>query len=195
MSKRQSDPLDNAFLFLLGSLSLFFGLLNATFGSKQGLLLFSPMIISGLFYSFYVGYIEGVIGTMPLQRIRGWIYFFGGAVAYTYMLVIVVFRDYLKAFDYISTPIAFLVLAAGALCTRHSTKWVLKVTETTITPEIRGSLYYSGFAAFALSASVFFLEEFARLWLERNEFADLMHLFPSVIFFLLFMFLRWMSTK
>jgi hypothetical protein len=197
LSKRQSDPLDNAFLFLLGSLSLFFGLLNAAFGSKGGLLLFSPLVVSGFFYPFYVGYIRGVIESLPLERIKGWIYFFGGTLTYLFMFVIVIFRDYLKTLDYISTPVALLVLVLGGLCARYSMRWVLRVTGITITSDIRVNLHFTGFAAFALSASAFSLEEYIRLYVEPNTLAppDLWHLVPSVMFFLFFLFVQWISKR
>ncbi len=85
MSKNQ-ESIDNAFLFLLTSLTLLFGVLNDAVDGLRAVLLQIPLIISGFFFPFYIGYVRGVIDPgSNVERVRGWIFFTFGVATYAWM--------------------------------------------------------------------------------------------------------------
>jgi hypothetical protein len=51
--------LDDAFLFMLGFTTLVFAILQTVIGGEGAFLVFLPLLISGLLYPFYVGFIRG----------------------------------------------------------------------------------------------------------------------------------------
>jgi hypothetical protein len=80
------QALDNAFLFVLGLTSLVFAALQAAVGGVKSFAIFAPLLIPGLVWPFYCGYVKGAIeGTAPeIDRLRGWMYFFSGTLTYTF---------------------------------------------------------------------------------------------------------------
>lgn len=88
------QSLDDAFLFSIGSTSVAFAFLEAALGGMNALLLSTPLLIAGLFFPFYIGYLRGaiVVDTI-LERIRGWIYFTAGTSIYAAGLAVIFLRD------------------------------------------------------------------------------------------------------
>ena len=55
------DSLDKAFLFLIGTTNTAFVLLQTALNGIKALLLFAPLLVTGLFFPFYIRYLGGAI--------------------------------------------------------------------------------------------------------------------------------------
>ena len=170
-SRREiASDLDKAFIFLLGTVSLTFGALNAIFGGPNALLFFLPLLISGVYFPFYVGYIQGAISSdSDPYRVRGWIYFSVGSAMYAGMLVDVIIRDFVPAIADFAVLIVFMICGAGYLLSYRLVKWVIKVLSMQLTGDQRTRLFMNGFAAMSLSAAFFFVEEYLRLYVVQSK--------------------------
>lgn len=78
------DKLDNAFLFTISLVGLFFTIVQVYVKQIEGLIVMSPLLVLGVVLPFYIGYVRGAItfDSQIVERARGWVYFIMGIGAY-----------------------------------------------------------------------------------------------------------------
>lgn len=82
-SIRKLDKLDNAFLFVISLVGLFFTIIQVYMEGIMGLVEISPLLFLGVVLPFYIGYVRGAIGVdSVVERIRGWVYLVVGISTY-----------------------------------------------------------------------------------------------------------------
>lgn len=122
----KQESIDNAFLFLLTSLTLLFGVLNDTVGGPRAVFLQVPLIISGFFVPFYIGYIRGLIDPRSNpERVRGWIYFVFGVATYAWIFSEVTIVDFLNQPGWAS--ITIVVALIGYILATRAALWAKKM--------------------------------------------------------------------
>jgi hypothetical protein len=160
------DSLDKAFLFLLGSINIAFALLQTVLGGQNAVLLFAPLLLIGLFFPFYIGYLRGAIVLHSvLERTRGWIYFAVGVTIYAASLATILCRDYYPQWPDLSLILYMLCYAVGYLVSRRWVASILRATETRLTARDLAVIGGTVGASLALSASVVLAEENLRVWI------------------------------
>jgi hypothetical protein len=113
---RRRDKLDDALLFLMGSLGILFGLIQLYVGFSTLLQFIFPVALLGWVLPFYFGFVRGAIRDSMADRYRGWIFLVFGLFLYT----MVVGEEELQKFvtdprlawvvPASSTPLLFLVV-------------------------------------------------------------------------------------
>ena len=152
MSKNQ-EAIDNVFLFLLTSLTLWFGFLNDAIIGSQAILFQVPLVISGLFYPFYVGYVRGVVAPRSsMERVRGWVFFSFGVTTYGFIFVWLLFNDFLKRPEL--KWISLIVAVLGYLLSWRLVAWATKVIGIITSKATEKKITESCLAAMFLSATV-----------------------------------------
>ena len=126
MTTSQVSSLDNAFLFSISSVTLVFASMQPILGGSEALLLFMPLLFSGLFYPFYAGYLRGSVEDSNIDRIRGWICFVGGTATYAAFISVVVGRDLYRSSD--AGVIYFFAFALGYFVSKKVYIWVVSIT-------------------------------------------------------------------
>jgi hypothetical protein len=157
------QSLDDAFLFSIGSTNIVLTLFPIVL-SRQDVVLFSmPVLIAGLFFPFYIGYLRGaiVVDTI-LERIRGWIYLTTGMSIYAAGLAVILLR-----YSRDLSLILYLVFyAVGFVLSRN---WLRSIVRATQSPLSNKDLVVVGGTVGATIALVFVLfisEEFVRLYMD-----------------------------
>jgi hypothetical protein len=84
------EKLDDTFIFTIGFVGLLFTAIQFYEGGIKGLVLTSPLLISGIVLPFYVGYVRGTIeyGYSLTERVRGWTYLVVGFSTYVGVLLV-----------------------------------------------------------------------------------------------------------
>jgi hypothetical protein len=80
---RRRDKLDDALLFLMGSIGILFGLIQVYVGFSTLLQFIVPVALLGWALPFYFGFVRGAIGDSMADRYRGWIFLVIGLFLYT----------------------------------------------------------------------------------------------------------------
>jgi len=158
--------LDDTFLFLISSVNIVFAALQVSIAGSNSFILFSPLLVTGLFYPFYTGYVRGVVQRGPLvERIRGWIYFGVGVITYLSMLPVALLRDFYPEAVGVSLAPYVLVCLIEYYGIPKLVRWLLLVTN--VQPSKRELLLLGATAlsAYFLSSSTFFMQDYIRLWI------------------------------
>jgi len=84
--KLKENTLDQTLLFVISLINLLFMLISLYFGI-QGVLPLLPLLLSGFFMPFYIGYLRGslIINTLE-EKVRGWIYLIIGCGTYLFAI-------------------------------------------------------------------------------------------------------------
>jgi hypothetical protein len=83
---RRRDKLDDALLFVMGSLGILFGLVQVFTGFSTILQFIAPVALLGWVLPFYFGYVRGSIKDSMVDRYRGWIFLVVGLTLYSVVL-------------------------------------------------------------------------------------------------------------
>src|SRR5439155_20325970 len=84
---RRRDKLDDALLFLMGSLGVLFGLIQLYVGSGSLILFAIPVALLGWVFPFYYGYLRGAMQDSMMDRYRGWVVLVVGLGLYAVIVV------------------------------------------------------------------------------------------------------------
>ncbi len=68
------DKLDDALLFVMGSLGILFGLIQVFVDFSTLLQFIAPVGLLGWILPFYFGYVRGAVKDSMVDRYRGWIF-------------------------------------------------------------------------------------------------------------------------
>jgi hypothetical protein len=80
---RKTERLDDAFLFILGSVGLIISFMQITMKELTEIVEAMPFLLLGIALPFIVGYLKGAIEIDSVEeRMRGWIYFVIGISSY-----------------------------------------------------------------------------------------------------------------
>lgn len=85
--EKKLDKLDNLLLFGSSLMGYIFVIVQFIFGKTAIVLLFVPLLIFGVVIPFHTGYIKGAFQQSPINRARGWIYFFFGLGIYFWFTI------------------------------------------------------------------------------------------------------------
>jgi hypothetical protein len=181
VSKNQG-AIDNAFLFLLTSLTLFFGLLNDAVGGRQAIVYQVPVVATAFFYPFYVGYVRGTITCSDTERLHGWILFAFGVVANVFILADILLLDYLPDW----TPLSLLLAGVGSILSWRLISWVRNVIGISRSEEMTTSINLSCLSALFLASSVCLMWHFLYTSLAYHSVFGYSFVVLSVIIFLAF---------
>lgn len=177
MPEGHLHSLDDAFLFLIGSVNFMFGALQAFVGGKDSFILFSPLLLAGLFYPFYTGYLGGAVERDSIvERIRGWIYFGVGAISYVALLPVALLRDFYQEAAGLSVVTYLLTYLLGYYGIYRLVRWLLVVTRAQPSKRDLFLLEATALSAYSLSVSAFFLQDYLRIWILRPKTAELPYL-------------------
>jgi hypothetical protein len=121
-----------------------------------------PLLIVGLFFPFYIGYLRGaIVVDSILERIRGWIYFTTGTSIYAAGLAAILLRNS----DGLSLIPYLVFYAVGFALSRN---WLRSIVRATGTPLSNKDLVVVGAtvgATVALMFVLFISEELVRLYM------------------------------
>jgi hypothetical protein len=176
MVERRTKALDDAFLFVLGFVNIIFAILQATLGGTVAVLSFMPLLISGLVYPFYTGFIRGAIqfDDVILERARGWVTFTAG----------VSFYFFATASRLWSPVLALTLIAVGAWLTVRTARWVDSALGFRPSYSDLGVLGATVGASVFLSMSTYFCALYTMVWLSPTRTAQppyLQGLWPVVM--------------
>jgi len=123
--------LDDAFLFSLGATTFVFAILQTVVVGTSALFVFTPLLVSGLLYPFYVGFIRGAIlyDDTPRERARGWLCFAVGVFYYFGLAPVVLGRDFFPQLRGIDLLTALIATVAGAFFARILVRWYFSMTQ------------------------------------------------------------------
>jgi hypothetical protein len=147
---------------MLGITNLVFAILQTMIGSVGVFLVFIPLLISGLLYPFYVGYIRGAIlfDETGRERVRGWLCFTIGIFFYMGLAPLILVRDFFPRLPVPTVFIALIFTAAGAFAGRRIVRWYLSLIEYQASESDLLLLGTSAACATALSLFTFILESY-----------------------------------
>lgn len=83
---RRRDKLDDALLFVMGSIGILFGLIQVFVGFSTLLQFVFPVGLLGWGLPFYFGHVRGALRDSMVDRYRGWIFLVVGLVLYSFIL-------------------------------------------------------------------------------------------------------------
>src|SRR5213594_3939883 len=83
---RRRDKLDDALLFVMGSVGIIFGLLQVFVRPTTLLQFIIPVGLLAEVLPFYYGYVRGAVGDSVADRYRGWVFLVLGSGLYTIIL-------------------------------------------------------------------------------------------------------------
>lgn len=115
-----------------------------------------PLLISGLVYPFYIGFIRGAIllNDVMLERARGWVSFMAGVSFYFYATAAIVGQ----------LLVALPVIIAGGWLTVQTARWFSRSTGFRPSDSDLGLMGASAGATIFLSSFALFVELYPKLW-------------------------------
>jgi hypothetical protein len=85
--KYREGKLDEAFLFIISIIGLLFTIVQVYLNQLNGIIQLIPLLILGVAFPFYIGFIRGAIQDSIVERLRGWIYLIVGVSAYCALIM------------------------------------------------------------------------------------------------------------
>jgi len=129
-----TTTIDAGFFFVLTCELAAFGFLNAMVGGHNAVLAFIPLLIYGIAYPFYVGFIRAttVFRGVLLERARGWVSLMTGISFYSFFTAA-------AAGGFLAIPV---LIACGWL-TIQTARWFSRSTGIRF-PDLLSDLRHSG---------------------------------------------------
>lgn len=185
-NSKKIERLDNAFLFIISIVGLFFTIIQIYIEGILGLVEISPLFFLGIILPFYVGYLRGAIELdSVMERTRGWVYLTVGISTYVailltridpnfYFLFIVIaffliyylerwFNTIFEIEDDISNLYAFYGTTISGFSLAFGSYHVIRISsELLLQPSYSTSLLSSTWLACAFSIIFILLEKLSR---------------------------------
>jgi hypothetical protein len=160
------ESLDDAFLFSIGSTNIVLTLFPIVLGRQDAVLLSMPLLIVGLFFPFYIGYLRGaiVVDTI-LERIRGWIYFTAGTSIYAAGVAVIFLRGW-GPISFLTYLVAYLT---GFVLSRSWIKSILRSTGNRLSNKDLVVVGATVGATGALISALLVSEELVRLYMRAAQ--------------------------
>lgn len=160
------QPLDDAFLFSIGSTNIVVVFFQIMLSGTDAALLSVPLLIVGLFVPFYIGYLRGaIVVDTVLERIRGWIYFSAGTSVYIAGLAVILLRDY----GDLSLILYLLFYGAGFVLSRSWIRSIVRATGAHLSKKDLVVIGATVGATIALLYAVLSGEEHIRFYMASSQ--------------------------
>lgn len=162
--------LDDAFLFVISSTSIVFAILQVVMVGRAAFVWFAPLLIAGVAYPFYVGYLRGAIlyDNRPLERVRGWLCFAVSATYYSIFTLAVLAQVYIPNILYLGPEITIVATVLCCFVAIGVVRWFFSLTNYRASESEMLLLGATGFNAIMFSFSTFFLAIYLSLWVQPS---------------------------
>lgn len=118
------DKLDDAFLFVLGLGILGFAIVEGSIKDSSWLYDAIPVLIAGVGFPFYVGYVRGALNDSVIERMRGWIYLLVGY--FVTLAILLMSLGYLKPLGSYEEAGFIMITLPGLLIARYVARRMLR---------------------------------------------------------------------